>query len=300
MKTTVGQKIIRTLFWLLLIYLAISTSLVWAIQLGLIPQTIRTMAEEPKNPQAVTAEKHYGESSFAEQFVREYYSWAKEDEKGHLERLKPFLAFQVIPLVSIDTKDAKYKNSDTTLTSTWDIKERPGTNIKDVTVFAEQWLSDGEKSQRVFRYLVVPVTKAGNSYRVADQPYEIPRPVASPLNEEKKTSEKPEGQLVDEATQKKIEEFLTDFWTSYTQDSKEKIGYMMQDQKPVQGYKGLFTFVQLSDLQVVKNPKNEYEAKFNLLLTDAQTGIKVTYQYQMVLVEENNRYYVAKMKQGEK
>lgn len=300
MKTTVGQKIVRILFWLLLIYLAISTSLVWAIQLGLIPQTIRTMAEEPKTTQAVAADKYFGETSFAEQFVREYYSWNKEDEEAHLNRLKPFLAFRVIPLVTINTKDAKYSTADVSLVSTWDIKERAGTNIKDVTVFAEQWLKDGDKDLRVFRYLVVPVTKAGNSYRVADQPYEIPRPVASPLNEEKKTSEKPEGQLVDEATQKKIEDFLTDFWTSYTQDSKEKIGYMMQDQKPVQGYTDLFTFDQFTDLQVVKTPKNEYEAKFNLLLTDVRSGIKVTYQYQMVLVEENNRFYVAKMKQGEK
>lgn len=285
-----------------MVYIAISTSLVWAIQLGLIPRHIRTVEGTPKTDQSVTSVTHLGEASFAEQFAREYFVWKKNREEERDKRLAEFLPQNMIDRVKMDVKDATFEKAEVFMTSVWNVKTRTdGSDIKDVTVFVEQWLysESGKDDKRVLRYLVVPVKKAGESYLVADQPYEIPRPQAAQLTEKKK-DEKSEGQLVDEATSKKVETFLNDFWKSYTQDRKEQIAYMMKDQKPVQGYKGIFKFVQLSNLKIYKEQGIEYKADCDVLLEDVQSAIKVTYHYQFTLIQEKDRFYVSKMKQGEK
>ncbi|RAL27037.1 conjugal transfer protein [Thermoflavimicrobium daqui] len=301
MSTSVGQKIIRVLFWLLIIYIALSTSLVWAVQLGLIPQRIRTIEEPIKPNQAEAASLNFGETTFAEQFTKEYYTWQKEDDENRTKRLLPFITQNLKEAVQIDAKEMKYKEAKVYDVSTWNIQEREGEDgIKEITVFADQWLVGNQDTndKRIFRYLVVPIKKAGNSYRVIDQPFEIPRPVAAQLSEKKEEPSK--GQNIDDSTGKKVEEFLRDFWKSYTQDSNEQIGYMMKDQKPKIGYKDMFQFIELSNISTVKEKDNEYKTDFDVLLEDVQSGARVTYHYQFWLVQEKDRFYVLKMKQGEK
>ena len=76
-RRIIRRKIPRILFWLLIIYTACVSTVVLAIQFGLIqlpPRQLEAAGGEPaqKNTQPVI-----GELAFAEQFAREYLFWTQ-------------------------------------------------------------------------------------------------------------------------------------------------------------------------------------------------------------------------------
>lgn len=297
-RSTFRRRILRIGFWGLILYTALSTTLVWAIQLGMIPIPPRptVIAEQPEQKTAVPA---LSETAFAEQFVREYLLWTQGKEESRAERLKPFWKPRMDVQGGLDFEKSGW-DSYAQNVNVWEIKERTdGSGIKDVTVFAETILTraDNPKEQkRVDRYMVVPIKKAGSSYLVVEVPHFIAPPVAT-LPDEPETEEK-KGESASEEVRRQIERFMKSFWKVYTTGEPQEIAYFRKDNQPESGLTGILSFIEMKNLSVYQEGK-EVRAECDVLLEDLASGAQVTYHYTFYLAQEGDRWYVVRMGQGE-
>src|SRR5690606_33432271 len=90
LPSTMRQKILQVSFWGLLIYVAITSTVVIAIQFQLIPVSKKSLAKEEQVTQQQTNLPSLSEISFAKLFAREYLSWTKGQEESREIRLEPF------------------------------------------------------------------------------------------------------------------------------------------------------------------------------------------------------------------
>ncbi len=297
-RSTFRRRILRIGFWVLILYTAVSTTLVWAIQLGMIPVPPRptVTAEQPERK---TDSPSLSETAFAEQFVREYLLWTQGMEESRAERLKAFWKPHMDVQGGLDFEKSAW-NSYAQNVNVWEIKERPdGSGIKDVTVFAETILTsaDNPKEQkRVDRYLVVPIKKAGPSYLVVEVPHFIAPPVATVPDEPEEEEKK--GESVSEEVREQIDKFMKSFWKVYTNGEPQEIAYFRKDSQPQPGLTGILRFVEMKNLSVYQEDK-EVRAECDVLLEDLASGARVTYHYTFYLAQEGDRWYVERMGQGE-
>lgn len=292
------RKLFRVLFWGVLLYTAFSTTIVLAIQFGLIPTFRKTIqADDPKPSPSYQAS--LSEGAYAQLFTKEFLWWNVGKEEVRKERLKGFLANNMDPFAGLDIKESKY-DSYVHATDVWSIKERPGNQgIKEVTVYAEVQLINAKNSKdvnRVVYYLVVPIMKSGESFRVVDNPYFIPPPssnqIASPKNELS------EGEMVEEATRGQVEKFLQSFWKVYFMGNRDELAYFVKSETPMKGYDNTFEYVEMKDLKVYKMDKG-LQADCKVTLRDPNTKFLSTVHYRLELLQEGDRWYVTQIKIGE-
>jgi len=300
-RSTLRRKLTRVGFWLIIIYTAISTTIVWAIQFGLIRIPPRTLeAAEQGEKKAVTRE--FSEVAFTEQFVREYLFWTQGKEESRAERLKSFWKPNLDVQGGLDFAKAGW-NSYARNVVVWDIKERSdGSGIKDVTVFAETVLTqvnNAKEQKRVDRYLVVPIQKAGASYLVVDFPYFISPPTATvtPDSEDNQADEN-RGEAVNSGVEAEVEEFMRSFWKVYTTGEPNEIAYFQKNNRPRAGLTGIMKFLEMDNLSVRKLDST-YRVECDIEMEDLASGARVVVHYPFELVKEGNRWYVVKMGQGE-
>lgn len=296
LQSTTRQKILQVGYWGLLFYIAITSSVVIAIQFQLIPVPKKAQSEEKITTQQMNIPQ-LSEISFAKLFVREYLSWTVGDNGNHSARLKPFLGPKMDENGGLDLKTSEW-NSYPQNIDVWKIEDRKN-GVKEVTVYAETYLTkanDDEAQKRIDRYLVVPIRKAGASYLVVETPYFIAPPVASSLPKDQK--EETKGEPVDAATRQEIEQWLPSFWNTYTNNSSREISYLMKNHQPTVGLAGVMDFVESKQVEVRKEGQH-YVVKNQVLLQDIATKTQVTNEYTFKLVKEQNRWFVLEMKKGE-
>lgn len=287
------QRMMRTLFWGLLIYTALSSTIAWSIQFGLIPVKPRTtpVTEQQKKPAVDTREL-----AFAEQFTKEYFLWTVGKEESRKQRLQTFLANNIDVQAGLEIKGVKY-NSYTQSMNAWQVKER-GNGVKEVTVYAETILtslSNASDQKRVDRYLVVPIRQAGDSFKVVDFPYLIPAPKASELAAEEV---EPNGDRVSEEIVSQATTFMQTFWKVYTNGTPQEIAYYFKDKQKSPGLTGIVSFVKMDGLTVTQ-VDGQYVVHSDVTLQDVHTGAQLVSHYVFTLVKESDRWYVISMKQGE-
>jgi hypothetical protein len=293
MKRLSKQRMTRTLFWGLLIYTALSSTIAWSIQFGLIPV-------EPRRVQATDEQKapvnDTKELAFAEQFTKEYFLWTIGKEESRKQRLQSFLISSIDSQAGLDMKTAQY-NSYTQNINAWQVKDR-GDGVKEVTVYAETILTNPKNQsdqKRVDRYLVIPIKQAGDSFRVVDFPYLIPPPVARDIaaKEPTTTGSPVSGEIANQA-----ENFMQTFWKVYTNGEPQQIAYYFKNKQASSGLTSIQSFVSLDSL-VVSQVDETYIVNCNVTLKDMQTGVQQVSHYVFTLVKETDRWYVISMKQGE-
>jgi hypothetical protein len=293
MKRLSKQRMTRTLFWGLLIYTALSSTIAWSIQFGLIPI-------EPRRVQATDEQKapvnNTKELAFAEQFTKEYFFWTLGKEESRKQRLQSFLISSIDSQAGLNMKTTKY-NSYTQNINAWQVKDR-GDGVKEVTVYAETILTNTTNQsdqKRVDRYLVVPIKQAGDSFRVVDFPYLIPPPVARNIEaKEPVTSGSPvSGEIANQA-----ENFMQTFWKVYTNGEPQEIAYYFKNKQASAGLTSIQSFVSMDGLSV-SQVDDTYIVNCDVTLEDVQTGVQLVSHYVFTLVKETDRWYVISMKQGE-
>lgn len=287
------QRMTRFLFWGLLIYTALSSTIAWSIQFGLIPVEPRKVqaTDEQKIPTTDTREL-----AFAEQFTKEYFFWTQGKEDSRKQRLQPFLISDIDVQAGLDMTGTKY-NSYTQNINAWQAKDR-GDGVKEVTVYAETILtslSSPSDQKRVDRYLVVPIKKAGDSFRVVDFPYLIPAPVASDIAMQEPKSE---GSPVSGEIANQAETFMQTFWKVYTTGEPQEIAYYFKNKQASAGLTSIESFVSMDNM-IVTQVDDQYVVNCNVTLKDVQTGVQLVNHYVFTLVKESDRWYVISMKQGE-
>lgn len=298
-RSTLRRKLMRISFWLIIIYTAISTTIVWTIQFGFVQLPPRTLdaAEQKEKEENVPT---YSEIAFAEQFVREYLFWTQGREDSRAERLKPFWKSNKDVQGGLDFSKASW-NSYARNVAVWDVKERAdGSGIKDITVFAETVLThvkNENEQKRVDRYLIVPIQKAGSSYFVVDPPTFISPPVAEKIVESEEQN-RSRGEAVNSTVSKEVEEFMRSFWKVYTTGEPNEIAYFQKNNQPRAGLTGIMKFLNLNQL-TVRKINETYRVECNVEMEDLASGAKLSLHYPFELVKEGNRWYVVKMGEGE-
>lgn len=296
LQSTIRQKVLRFAFWGLLLYVAITSSVVIAIQFQLIPVPEKGRSKEAEAVNTKSNHPQLSEISFSKLFAREYLSWTVGEEGNRSDRLRPFWAEGVDEQGGMNFGKTEW-NSYPQNIEVWEIKERED-GVKEVTVYAETYLSKANSSdiqKRIDRYMIVPIQKAGDSYLVVDTPYFIAPPVAGSLPAKEKTEEK--GEPVDAAIRTEIEQWLPSFWKTYTNDSPSEIGYLMKNSQSTVGLAGVMNFIESKSVEVRKDG-NHYLVKNQVLLQDVATKTEITYHYQLKLVKEDNRWFILEIKQG--
>lgn len=300
LPSTMRQKILQLGFWGLLIYVAITSTVVIAIQFQLIPVSEKSLAKEEQVTKPQTDLPSLSEISFAKLFAREYLSWTKGQEESRMIRLEPFWSDGIDKQGGMKFEQAEW-NSYPQNVEVWKVENRSGSKgIKEVTVYAETILTkvdNSEAQKRMDRYMIIPIKKSGASFRVVDIPYFIAPPVANKLPKPKQ-NEKDSGEPVNESVRQDVENFLQSFWNSYTKQSPKEISYLMKNNPPQSTLAGIFDLVSLENVEVFKKG-NYYHVKNDVVLKDLATGIHATYHYRLELVNEKNRWFILKIEQGE-
>lgn len=279
----------RVGFYGLIGYTAISTTLAWSVQLGLIdPPPRKAEAERIVNQEEkkvpISAE------AFAENFAREYLLWTKGNEKSRRERLAPYLQPGLDPQAGLDLSTAEW-DSWAQVVRTWSIDPGDQKDQMEATVYAQTVMTKGKERKRVDRWLKVRFQKAGDNYVVVNLPRFISPPETVPLDEEEE--EEKQGETVDKSVHDAVANFLDSFWKIYTTGSPEEIRYLMKTDK-VQGVEGL-QYQEMTELEVYKDGENNFRAETEVAFVDLASQGIVTQHYILTLTREGTRWYVVNM-----
>lgn len=294
-RVTLKKTILRAFFWFVLTYTAISSTIVWVIQLGFMPASPRQVFSF--HPQE-TERSSFSEASFAEQFAREYFFWTNGKEVTREERLKGFMASQISSQGGISIEKAEW-DSYASYVNTWQVKEHPRNSlIKEVTIYAETVMTkvgQPEEKKRVNRYIVIPIQRVGSTYMVVDIPYLIPAPVATkppvPVGEIKK------GEPVSDKEYVQIESFTKSFFKVYTTGEAEEIGYFLKNKQPNIGLTSVLRFIELKNL-VAYREGQAVRTECDVVFEDLQSSASLLYHMRLVLEKDGTQWFVLKIEQG--
>ncbi|MBD1370833.1 conjugal transfer protein [Hazenella sp. IB182357] len=299
MRSHMKQKGMRFLFWGVILYTALSTTVVWLLQFQLIPSPSSSnpvQAEQQEQKPAINV----SETAFAEQFTREYLFWTRGNEEARAERLKSFWKPKMDVQGGLSFDDAAW-NSYTRNVDVWEVKERAdGSSIKDLIVFAETVLTNVNNEQqqkRVDRYLAVAIRPAGETYIVVETPHFVPAPIATVT--ESVVTEEEVKKAVPDQIRLEVEKFVTSYWKVYTTGSPEEIGYFHKDNTPVEGLTGVVRFEKLENLKVYQNEEDIYDVEFDVRLTDLASEAELITHYTVHLIQEGDRWYLTQIREGE-
>lgn len=277
-------------FYGLIGYTAISTTLAWSVQLGLIDPPSREagakrVVEQQEKKVPISAE------AFAENFVREYFLWTKGKEESRQERLAPYLQPGLDPQAGLGLNTAEW-DSWAQVVRTWSVDQGDQKDQFESTVYAQTVLTKGKEQKRVDRWVKVRFQKAGDNYAVVDLPRFISPPETVSLDEgEEKEEEK--GETADKSVHDAVATFLNSFWKVYTTGSPEEIRYLMKTDK-VQGVEGL-QYQEMTELEVYKDGEKSFRAETEVAFVDLASQGVVNQHYIMTLTREGTRWYVVNM-----
>lgn len=276
-------------FYGLIGYTAISTTLAWSVQLGLIDPPSREagakrVVEQQEKKVPISAE------AFAENFVREYFLWTKGNEESRQERLAPYLRSGLDSQAGLDLNTAEW-DSWAQVVRTWSIDQRKKDQI-EATVYAQTVMTKGKEQKRVDRWMKIRFQQAGDNYVVVDLPRFISPPETVPLDEEEEEKEEKKGEA-DKSVHDEVENFLNSFWKIYTTGSPEEIRYLMKTDK-IQGVEGL-QYLEMTKLEVYKDGENNFRIETEVAFRDLASQGIVSQLYHLSLTREGTRWYVVNM-----
>ncbi len=299
LKPTRTEKWMRIGFYSLIGYTAVSTSLAWMTDWGVIqPSHSATQAEE-KPQSETTFQDQLSAQTFATNFVREYFLWTKDQPESRENRLAPYLHPEMDQQAGLDLKSVKW-DSWAREVEPWSVQTGEEKNQLEATIYAQLNMSQGKKEKRVDRWVKVFMEKAGDSYVVTAPPQFIAPPDADVPDKEEEDSEEKTGDStgdsVDSKVQDDIESYLQSFWETYTTSEPEEIRYLFQDDDPRPGLTGILYFQEMKSLEV-KKKGSTYIAECQVNFQDLSSQANVTLPYTLYLTREGTRWYVVDMTQ---
>lgn len=235
---------------------------------------------------------------FAKNFIQDYFTWnIKSDEfQKHVESLEKYYTKEVYENSALDTKRAGYNSTfkDAQLKKV----EKKGDNLSYITFLVTFQLTkvgtDGKENPAKIttsKYVVVPVAYDGKTFGV----YELPK--FTYIYEDKTTIKEVKTQAklqkADTGIAEQIEEFLPTFFKTYAEDEKDKLNYMLTNEKVTDGLNGTMKFDSIEKVEVFNGKKEKHYIVFTqVLFADPLTKIPFRTNYQLEIVKQKDHYVV--------
>lgn len=263
---------------------------------------------------------------FARSFVHDYFNWdiGKHGENDLRMRVSPYLTENLNELAGIQYDDKWMSQVDKRNIELKDVQEidknkarfvfkvkltmKSPTTEKD-TVFDEEELSfeevvqaknevyvkDGFKVKDMVKYISVPVyyDEETDTFAVFDLPsftYVDEKGTKEPF-----TTRISELQVISDAyIENNINSFLTTFFASYSKDSKDKLSYILEDERHVNGLQGTMEFSKINESKIyeIDENHNRFLVDVTVEMVEPTTKYKFNNKYLVVIKRKDQRYVV--------
>lgn len=241
-------------------------------------------------------------STYANKFLKEYFTWDIGDSEGRQKRLAPFLMPDIDKTAGLyiekETKSSKFHSSEL-----WKVEET-GENTSLITfkvLHTLHYVEEKKVKKKTVKnevskgpyekWIQVTIITDGTNFKVNGLPVITSKPADPIFDNEKKESKKlkeASGTVKEEVTA-----FLPTFFKQYTGGEIEQLNYLTEDDflKPLDG---VISFVELREVKVQES-KGEYIVTVSALFMDTNTKALMLQNYEMVLIQKDGRWLVKKM-----
>ncbi|GAE93046.1 hypothetical protein JCM21714_2080 [Gracilibacillus boraciitolerans JCM 21714] len=230
---------------------------------------------------------------FAENFTQDYFTWKATDEGKNNRKsiMSKYMIEDLDDYGGIDFTNMK-KNAVVRNVELRQIEEK-AKDVAHITFYVEYELKESGEDAKTIKsekYFVVPVAYDGKTYGV----YELPKFTFLEEATTVKSVSTPKYKKADTSEKNEIQEFLSTFFSSYAEDSQDKLNYLLYTEDLTPGLKQtvLFNQIKNSDIFLGEN-ELEYLAVAEVIFKDPKSDISFATNYQLNLVKREGRYMVA-------
>ncbi|MCQ6281094.1 conjugal transfer protein [Bacillus sp. EB600] len=312
-KTVLRKKLIKYAFWTGFV-LVLFLSIVAIVRVGNATAKDNSMQQVDQKVNHAASE---GAQSFAQNFASQYFNWQNTDEgrKNRMERLQPYLAKGLNEQAGL-VFDGMEWNSRLTKSQVWNVEET-GKDTALITLRVQHILkklpppdpaavaeaqknnteppkATEESAGPYEKDFVIPIKTDGKSFVVYKIPYFV-APAKKPQITSDSTIDE-NSKIQDPKLQEEITSSLNTFFKVYTTGTQEELSYYVKGNE-IQTMTGIITFKKVKNTVIkASTSSNEYQVYANVIFQENQSKAQVMYPYQLMLVKQDNRWFVKEMK----
>ncbi|WP_188433511.1 conjugal transfer protein [Kroppenstedtia guangzhouensis] len=234
---------------------------------------------------------------FAQNFVAQYLTWKRGDKEEREKRLQWYLAEGLDSHGGLNMENLTYDSR--YLGSTVKKVEEKGRDKAYITLHVSYELSgevdkkEGKKTNKTeqsSQYVVVPVAYNG-TYGV----YELPKFTFIDEKTTVKAKElKKDLRQANSEEADNIRNFLDTFFSSYAEDPKDRLGYILEDPDHLNGLNHAMRFVEVRHSEVYEGEEEgQYVVVCGVVFEDPTSTAQFTTSYELV-VEQKGKHFVVK------
>lgn len=295
-----AKKLGAITFWLLFLFMLLIVSVSVFSSNGL-----SNAAEDEDGPNINKATSAEG-IEFSKTFLSTYFNWNSDNEQrsDRLDRLGHYLPEKLSEQAIASDKEwnATIARENIVLKEVenlGDSKARITFQVK--VVFEKPAVQENKdeksapapKKVKAVKYVSVPVYYDEDKRRFIV--YELPSfSYVEQMKIEKAIAPETEGlKTITDGSTQNVKAFLATFFEAYSNDSKDKLIYIIEDPKHQNGLNQTMNFVGLKNTEIFEGKKvDEKVVRTEVILADPETGIEFTSTYTLVLAEKERRYTV--------
>lgn len=241
---------------------------------------------------------------FAKDFSNAYFTWDIEDMDKRSEQLDKYLATGIENTAGLNVTGINWNSvyNSSTLKRVNEITDNKSEIVLKVNVGLikpSEKKKDDDEEKSLSKYFVIPIAYDGENLGVYSEPY------FSNVKDEEKTEidnnhllkglKKPD----DSKEEGNIENFLNTFFTSYAEDSPDKLSYVVEDPDVV-GLDNTMDFIEVKKTEVFQaDSADKYIVYTEASFAEPETGeddpLIFESSYYMLIKKQNDRYIVEKM-----
>lgn len=291
-KGYVARKIGVVSFWVLFgfMFLVVMVTFFSSDDKANADQKIEIKQNYATSPEAI---------QYAKNFVQDYFNWTISDEaiKGRNQTLEKYFVKGIFQSATMDLKQVGWNSSfkEAQLKKV----EDKGENLAYITFLVKFELKrvptpeqpENTETKELEKYFVVPIAYDGGTFGV----YELPK--FTYIYEDKTTikevATKGKLQKANVDIIQQIETFLPTFFKTYSEDEKDKLNYMLTNEKVTNGLNGTIHFDSIDKMEVFNGSKeNHYIVFTQVIFVEPETGIPFKVNHQLELVKQGDRFVV--------
>lgn len=237
---------------------------------------------------------------FAENFLKDYFTWNLSENASETRKatMMKYVAKDLVGNSGLDIRNKEW-NSSFKKSEVKRITEK-GKNLAYITFLVEfdftkfQTSKDGKQEvKQLKKYIDVPIAYDGYSFGV----YELPK--FTYIYEDQTTVSGVKTEPLEQADVgilEKIKSFLPTFFRTYAEDEKDKLNFMLLDEKVTDGLNGTMIFDSINSLQAFKGKEeNKFIIFTEITLIEPETNTPFIVNHQLELTLEQNRLLVSGM-----